>query len=105
MTHLEACRDAAAALGVSVSGPATVQLPSGSELVADLLVEHFGAPAGTLVFSDFDAFWSHMQALRDLGYTASSYAEPTQPMECTDLREMLLEWTWCDSEAQRPSWA
>jgi hypothetical protein len=105
MTHLEACKDAAAALGVNVRGPATVQLPSGSELVADLLVEHFGAPAGTLVFSDADACWPHKQALRDLGYAASSYAEPTQPMECSDLREMLLEWTWCGSEAQRPSWA
>lgn len=105
MTHLEACTNAAATLGVSVRGPTIIQLPCGSELVADLLFENFGAPAGTLVFSDPEAFWPHRQALQDLGFTFSSYHVPTAAIECSDLREMLLEWSWCGSEAQRPTWA
>ena len=105
MTHLEACTDAAATLGINVRGPAIIQLSCGCELVADLLFEHFGAPLGTLVFSDPEAAWPHRQALEDLGFTASSYRVPTAAIECSDLREMLLDWSWCGSEAQRPAWA
>lgn len=105
MTHLEACSDAAAVLGVSVHGAATVKLPSGSELIADLLIKHFGATAGTLVFSEAEAFWPYRAALEEMGHAASSYAEPSEAVECSDLREMRLDRTWCGSEAQRPSWA
>jgi hypothetical protein len=105
MTHLESCKRAATELGVMLQGPATVIVQEGHQVVADMLVVHFGAPEGTLVFTDAEAYLPHLARLRDIGYAVSSYAEPCEHLTSNDLREMLLDWTWCGPEALRPPWA
>jgi hypothetical protein len=70
-----------------------------------MLVPHFGAPKGTLVFTDADAYLPDLDELYDMGFAVSSYDEPFERLTSGDLREMLLDWTWCGSAAARPSWA
>jgi hypothetical protein len=105
MTHLEACKIAATELGVTIRGSVPVILRDGRQLLADMLVENFGAPKGTLVFTNAVVYLPHIHALQDMGYTVSSYAEPREEMTTDGFREMLIDWTWSGPEALRPPWA
>jgi hypothetical protein len=105
MNYVDAYGDAAHALGVTLRGPVTVELPGGDKLSADMIVESFGAPNGTLVFSSTSEAQPHFGVLSDLGYTVSSFAEPTSRAEINDLRDVLTDWGWCGSDALRPDWA
>ena len=105
MTHLEACENAAAQLGIVVEGSTLVALGNGRELLADMVVPHFGAPMGTLVFTDANAYLPHIDKLYEMGFAVSSYGEPCEHLTSGDFREMLLDWTWCGPAGARPSWA
>lgn len=105
MRYVDAYSDAAAALGIVLRGPVDIDLPYGKRVRSPMLIQHFGAPKGTLVFpSVWDAL-NHSEALRELGYAASSFAEPLARAEVWHLRDMLLDWGWCGDESLRPGWA
>jgi len=104
-TYVSAWRLAAEALGVEVEGPMHVELSPGIVLEAEMLVRGFGAPRGTLVFRTADQYPHFFEALHELGFTASSWAQPGDSEEAalTDLVDLLGDWGWC-GEGPDPAW-
>ena len=104
-THVDSWSKAAEALGVSVSGPLTLDLEGGTSVSVDMLVRGFGAPHGTAVCANYEAIRPHINQLREAGYTFSSFGPGKEGCECSraNLIEVLSEWGWC-GEGSPPAW-
>ena len=105
MKHVEACKAAAEALGVSIDGPVKITESDFDIIVADMLFKDFWSINGTLVFESDDIAQVHAHLLLEMGYSYTSFDEPIAALTIDDLREMLLDWTWCGPEGLRPDWA
>ncbi|MEO5773029.1 MAG: hypothetical protein ABIQ32_02785 [Sphingomicrobium sp.] len=102
---LESWSAAAAALGVELRGPFKVAFGQ-NVIEAPMLVPHFGAPKGTVVFTEHQPLENYA-ALRANGYTASTFSPSAGPDDATEasLIEVLNDWGWCGPDELRPSWA
>lgn len=103
--HVDAFRDAAEQLNVSLVGPLEVELAS-SRVVADMLFPSFGAPKGTLVFPLTDVVPPQAGELSDMGYAVSLLAilGEKHNYSVEQLIEMLSDWGWCGAEDEAPAW-
>jgi hypothetical protein len=99
---------ARADLGIEITAPYEVELPSGRKVTAKLLVKHFGHRHGTLIFSDTEAVWPYRKELAALGYAYSVLEEPTTQTDQLYDRDifidMLSEWEWTGDEQRKPQW-
>ena len=93
-------------LGIAVSGPVEIVLPSGQRFEAPLLVHDFGGPKGMVVVCDGEIVLRLGDEIVEAGYGISNLGEPWKK-ELYDRQthiEMLSEWGWWGPESSRPEW-
>ena len=103
--QIDAWKDAASALKINLIEPMEITLPSGETVCAELIVEHFGAPKGTIILSTLPSA-AGTNFLLDSGYTWSLFESPDFGCEHSilDLKEILLDWNWCGPMECQPEW-
>jgi hypothetical protein len=87
-------RTAATRLGLRVRIPFSLQLPNGTQLAADVLLEGYGAPRGMLIFSKYKTVKDHTDTVVSMGYGYSCMQQPSQQqMESLEpIQSALLDW-------------
>ncbi len=102
---------ASADLGIQISAPFLLTLPSGNRIEGALRVNHFGAEKGTLIFGKYSEVSSFAEEIVQEGYGYSILDEPADENRYSDDKypkevfiEMLREWEWTGIEIQKPIW-
>ena len=103
--HIDSWRDAAAELGISISGPIEVAVESGA-FAADLLVHEFGARRGMIIVTDYAVVEPHEWALIQEGYGFSSFPPPVNGISLSteDAIDFLRDWSWSGPPDAMPAW-
>lgn len=95
-TRMQEYWRAARKFGVGVQAPYRGTLADGTPFESDALIEGFGSPIGTVIFS-FNADPEFLRQIQAAGYSYSLMREPsdrTAFTEASELREVLLDWEW-----------
>lgn len=94
------------ALGVEVSAPTTVELPSGAVLPVDALVAGFGGRRGMVVVANETQLGTHREELRGAGYGYSVWAprKAGSPVDVSSAMSVLHDWEWHGPAEQAPGW-
>ena len=96
----------AARWNLSVEMPFEVTLASGV-ITVPLRLQHFGAPNGMLLVTNYATIAPYADELVRLGFGYSCLAEPREPYspEVNDesIRDMLEDWGWSGS-GEPPEW-
>lgn len=98
---------AAGMLDISVDVGYVVNLKSGESVESLALIPNFGATLGTLIFTPETTPRKEVrQELKTLGYTISTYGEPSENMvfDLNDYIEMLTDWGWTGDQSRMPNW-
>jgi hypothetical protein len=106
MTLEDLWAQAAADLGLDIDVPYSVRLPSGASVDARVHLRNFGGDNGMLVVSDYSIVSMLLDELASQGYGFSVLDDPLQS-EVYDREvfiEMLTDWGWSGTSAERPSW-
>lgn len=97
---------AASDLGLEIHVPYSVRLPSGVSVDARVHLQNFGGINGMLVVSDYSSISMLFDEITSQGYGFSVLDDPL-PSEVYDREvfiEMLVDWGWSGTSAERPSW-
>jgi len=96
------------ALGLRLTAPASILLPSGDRVNADALLLDFGGPKGMVLVTDDNIVWPHREALLEAGYGFSVLSEPRTsieiPRELDDVIDVLRDWGWAGAPENEPTW-
>ena len=96
------------ALGLRITAPASIVLPSGERIGADALLLDFGGPRGMLLITDDDLVWPHRVAIADAGYGFSVLSDPgpmaNSPPHPNEVIDVLRDWGWTGDPAEEPDW-
>jgi hypothetical protein len=96
------------ALGLRITAPASILLPSGQRIDADALLLDFGGPRGMLLVTDDELVWPHQAAIVDAGYGFSVLSDPgpsaDSPPPLDDVIDVLRDWGWEGDPADEPAW-
>ena|SRR6266446_5459598 len=87
-------RHARTQLGLCVKTPFKLRLADGSSVVADVLLQGYGAPQGMLIFSDYADVKEKKDAVIAAGYGYSCMPQPSE-VEIQSLervRDALADW-------------
>jgi len=97
---------AASDLNLRITVPFNLHLTNESHLEAPMLVHHFGANKGMLVFTNYDDVSPCVNELAKSGYGFSVLSEPGEyeHYEVEEYMELLAEWGWTGSDELRPDW-
>jgi hypothetical protein len=98
--------EAASDLNLEIVSPFRLPLDSGNELDAALLVCHFGAARGMLVFSEYDRVAPFLEEVVDAGYGFTVLDEP-RPEESyvrEEYVDLLRDWGWSGEPGREPDW-
>lgn len=97
---------AAADLGIRVVAPYEVILPSGSRILASVLVRDFGAAKGMLIVESFELVRTYHEEILTSGYGYSVLdcpkTEDAYDREST--MTMLRDWGWTGQDSSKPNW-
>ena len=103
---IEIWKKAAQDLGLDLQTPFSLQLPSGTQINATLLVRNFGARNGMLIFTRSQEVWDARSELADQGYGFSVWSVPG--MDEVYVRngyiEVLSDWGWAGPPGKKPTW-
>ena len=93
-------------LGLDIVAPFKLQLQGDIKLCAVFLVKDFGAPKGTLVFTNYNEIGPFRSELHQLGYTASVFDRPSDEEEykIEDFISLLCDWGWSGDPNAVPEW-
>lgn len=104
--QIEFCSRASEDLGIDFVAPYVLKLPDGHLLKAELLVKHFGAPNGMLIFNDSKEVMKYGDAIIDAGFGVSVMGDPSDRAEYSTQNyvELLSDWGWSGEPELKPSW-
>jgi hypothetical protein len=98
----------AKALQLRVSAPASIILPGGTRINADVLLIDFGAQRGMLLVTDYDLVRPHEDSLLEAGYGFSVLTDPGLSAESLppseDVIDALRDWGWAGRPEDEPAW-
>jgi hypothetical protein len=96
------------ALGLRITAPVSILLPSGSRIDADALLLDFGGPKGTLLVTDEELVWNHRTALAEAGYGFSTLSDPGPSGDSMpsldEAIHVLRDWGWEGDPENMPAW-
>lgn len=97
---------AAKDLGLEITAPFHLTLPSGTQVEALFLVKNFGADNGMLVLMDFNEVKSCINEIISEGFGFSILDEPVENelYSRQDFIELLEDWSWSGAEKNKPMW-
>lgn len=97
---------AATDLSIRVVAPYDLMLPSGSRILASVLVSDFGAAKGMLIVESFELVRKHHEEILTSGYGYSVLDAPTSAdaYDRESTMAMLRDWGWTGQDSIKPSW-
>jgi hypothetical protein len=103
---LASWKHAANDLGIEVSGPYDVVLPTGARFQVPVLVRNFGGSKGMLVLSDYAIVkdWSDEVVQAGYGYSIMSEPEAGEEYARDVFIEVLADWGWRGPMSGKPVW-
>src|SRR5215218_3514065 len=79
------------ALGLRITAPVSILLPSGQQIDADALLLDFGGPSGMLLVTDDELVWPHRAAIVDAGYGFSVLSDPGPSADSPPLLDDVVD--------------
>lgn len=95
---------AASRLGLAVTAPHTLTLPSGHQIQVNAYFPTLGMSPGMLVVDELNRVRDVLSELEDLGYGVSVLSEPgaQEQFDLTSYIEMFRDWGWTGEIARSP---
>ena len=95
-----------ATLGIQVTAPYTLALPSGTEIQVLAHVQGFGAPLGMLVLTTYGDLDDELEVAEQVGYGVALMREPhaNEPFDLGEFVEVLRDWGWTAHDTEPPAW-
>src|SRR5215813_92972 len=104
ISEIDSWRSIAATLGVKVISPVDLTM-DGTRLTFTALLPQFGFAGGMIIDPDWSVIEPHTDALLRAGYGYSCISIGGRTPKSVDyVQDMLRDWTWNGSTAQRPDW-